>query len=112
MDIFHGGMASKRFYFTMFKYVRPHIRYVVIMPNMTLSFPPETKRRMDAHPHVKWSNAVRTIIEQKLNDFEEAERLSKKGGLTQKDVDPIVEKINQAMGKRAKDLLHETNHRR
>ena len=82
------------------------------MPNMTLSFPSETKRRMEAHPHVKWSNVVRTVIEQKLDDFEEAERLAKKGRLTQKDIDPIVEKINQAMGKRAKELLHENSRRR
>ena len=82
------------------------------MPNMTLSFPPETKKRMEQHPHIRWSNVVRTIIEQKLDDFEAAERLAKKSRLTQKDIDPVVEKINQAMGKHAKELLHEYHRRR
>ncbi len=82
------------------------------MPNMTLSFPPETKKRMEQHPHVRWSNVVRTIIEQKLDDFEEAERLAKKSRLTQKDVDELTAKVNQGMRKRAEAMLHEHHRRR
>ena len=82
------------------------------MPNITLSISEETKKHMDQYPHIRWSNAIRTIIERKLIDFEEAEGLAKKGGLKQSDIDPIVEKINQDMGKRAKELLHEHYRRR
>ena len=48
------------------------------MPNITLSIPEETKRRMEKHPHVKWSSAIRAIIERRLDDFEETERLAQK----------------------------------
>ena len=79
------------------------------MPNMTLSFSTEFKRKMDAHPHVRWSAVVRSIIEQKLADFEEAERLAKKGGLTWKDVEPIVQKVKADTRKHVRRLLNETH---
>lgn len=82
------------------------------MVNLTLSIPDEVKRKMDAHPHVKWSNAVRAIILQKLESFEIAEKLAKRGSLTEKDVEPIVKKVNRAMARKAEELLHESYRRR
>lgn len=82
------------------------------MPNITLSVSSETKRRMDAHPHIRWSNAVRAIIEKKLADFEEAERLGRKSRLTGKDVERLSMKVNRAMGKHAEELLNEYYRRR
>jgi len=67
---------------------------------------------MNAHPNVKWSNAVRTIILQKLEDFEMAEKLVKKSRLTKQEAARLAGKINQAMGKRAEELLHEHYSRR
>jgi len=79
------------------------------MPNITLSIPEETKRRMEKHPHVKWSSAIRAIIERRLDDFEETERLAQKSTLTERDVEKLAKKVNTAMGKRAKALLNGTN---
>ena len=76
---------------------------------MTLSFPPELKKRRDQHPHVRWSSAVRTIIEQKLVDFEEADRLAKKGGLKLSDFEDIRKRIEDSTRKHAERLLHESH---
>jgi single-stranded DNA-specific DHH superfamily exonuclease len=77
------------------------------MVNLTLSIPAETKARMDKHTEIKWSNAIRNLIEQKLNDFEEAEALANKLDLSEKDLKPILNKINKDMAKHAEALLHE-----
>jgi len=77
------------------------------MPNLTLSIPNDTKKRMAAHASVRWSNVVRTIIERKLDDFEEAERLAQKSRLTRKDVDRLSAKVDAAMGRHVKRLLDE-----
>lgn len=79
------------------------------MPNITLCITDETKRRMEKHPEIRWSNAVRTVIERKLRDFEEAEELAKKSSLTEQDVLLLSEKVNKAMGKHAKGLLNESH---
>ncbi len=79
------------------------------MVNLTLSIPAETKVRMNKHKHVKWSSAIRTIIERKLNDFEEAERIAKKSNLKMSDFSEINKKIDMAMAKHAEELLNEYN---
>lgn len=79
------------------------------MPNITLSVSEETRRRMDAHPEVRWSNAVRIIIERKLAEFELAERLARKSRLTEKDAGLLSAKVDREMAAHAKRLLHEGN---
>ena len=79
------------------------------MPNMTLSVTDVMKRRMRAHPSVKWSNVVRSVIERKLDDFEEAEMLAKKSRLSMADFEAISGKIDSAAGKHARALLNESN---
>lgn len=82
------------------------------MPNLTLSLPPEIKHRMDAHPNVRWSSVVRSIIEQKLDSFEKAEQLAKDSQFTLADAKHFSEKINVEMGKHAEELLHASRRRR
>lgn len=89
-----------------------HNNYVIFMPNITLSIPEETKKRMDKHPHMKWSRAIRAIIERELDKFEETERLAKKGGLKIEDFKEISEKIDKATRKHARKLLNESYNRR
>jgi hypothetical protein len=78
------------------------------MANLTLYIPDRVKRMMNRHPNVRWSRAIRSIIEQKLTDFEEAERLAKKSGLTAADAARIARKIDAALGRHAKALLNES----
>lgn len=79
------------------------------MPNLTLAISEELKREMDSHSSVKWSAAVRSIIEQKLEDFAEAEKLAKKSKFTWKDWKLISKKISKNLAKHAEALLSESN---
>ena len=79
------------------------------MGNLTLAISDETKKRMGRFHSVKWSNAVRVIIERKLDDFEEAQKLSKKSLLSEKDVEELSLKVDASMAKHAKRLLNEIN---
>jgi hypothetical protein len=79
------------------------------MPNLTLSITEETKRKMEQHPSIRWSNVVRCIIEKKLEDFEEAEKLAKKSALTERDVELLSKKVAKDSAKLAKRLLNESN---
>ena len=79
------------------------------MPNITLSVSDVTKQKMKQHPEVRWSNAVRVMIEKKLHDFEVAERLARKSSLTEKDVELLSSKVNKSIAEHAKRLLNEGN---
>ncbi|GEM_PF-788445 len=82
------------------------------MANVTLFVPDQLKKRMDAHVHIRWSRVMRSIIEQKLDDFEDVDRLAQNSQLTEKDVRELSAKVDEAMGKHAKRLLDETRRRR
>jgi len=79
------------------------------MPNITLVISEELKTKMDRHSSVKWSAAVRNIIEQKLSDFAEAERLAKNSLFSLKDWKSISKKISKNVAKHAEALLNESN---
>ena len=79
------------------------------MANITLSIPDETKARMKQHPHMRWSSAIRSIIEQKLDEFEEADRLAKKLDLRMEDFQEVSEKIRGSNRKSVRALLHESH---
>lgn len=81
------------------------------MVNITFAIPEETKKRMEKYKEIKWSSAIRNLIEQKLDDFEEAEKLANKLDLSKEDLDPIIKKINKEMAKHAEALLNESYNR-
>jgi hypothetical protein len=70
------------------------------MPNITLAIPEELHVKMKEHSEIRWSEIVRKIIVEKINDLEIMDRLTKKSKLTQKDVDEIAEKINVSVAKK------------
>jgi hypothetical protein len=76
--------------------------------NVTLFMPNGLKSRMDLHKEVSWSSAIRTVIEEKLDEFEEAEALAKKSRLSEKDVEKLASKVDAAMARHAEALLRET----
>lgn len=79
------------------------------MANITLSIEDDTKARMERHRHIKWSSAVRSIIESKLDDLEEVERLARKSKFTKRDASELTKKINAAIRKHVKVLMNESN---
>ena len=79
------------------------------MPNITLSISEELKKDMEKYSSVKWSSAVRNVIEQKIADFEEAESIAKKSRLNWKTWKLISAKISKNAAKHAEELLNENN---
>ena len=79
------------------------------MSNITLSISEELKKDMEKYSSVKWSSAVRNVIEQKIADFEEAESIAKKSRLNWKTWKLISAKISKNAAKHAEALLNENN---
>ena len=79
------------------------------MSNMTLAITEKLKTEMARHSSVRWSSAVRNIIEQKLADFDEAEKIAKKSRFSLKDWKLIDRKISKNAASHAKALLDESN---
>jgi hypothetical protein len=79
------------------------------MPNITISVTEEMRQKMEGHPEVRWSNAIRAAIDRKLEDFNEAEKLAKKSRLTESDVKTLSKKADKSISEHAKRLLHESN---
>ncbi len=79
------------------------------MPNITLSITEDTRRKMKAHPEVRWSNAIRALIDRKLKDFEEADKLAQKSVLAEKDVEILSKKVAKDSARHAERLLNEGN---
>lgn len=79
------------------------------MANLTLAIDDKTKAKMHRHPQVRWSSAVRAIIERKLKDFEEAERIASKSKLSLADVAVLSRKVEKDFARHAKRLLDENN---
>ncbi len=79
------------------------------MPNLTLVITERLKSEMKKHSSVKWSSAVRNVIEQKLEDFEESEKIAKKSRFSMKDWKLIGQRISRNAGKHAEALLSESN---
>ena len=72
------------------------------MPNITISVTDEIKEEMCRHSAIRWSNAVRAVIEAKLRDFADAERLAQKSSLTEKDVEQLSASVGKSMARHAK----------
>ncbi len=79
------------------------------MPNITLSVSKELKNEMERHSSVKWSSAVRSIIEQKIADFDESERIAKKSRFSWKNWKLIGTRISKSAAKHAEALLNESD---
>ncbi len=82
---------------------------VICVANITLSIPDEFKKRMDEHPEIRWSAAVRNVLEQKLDDLQELDAILKSSQLTQADARALADKVNQKGAKHAEALIRETS---
>ncbi|MEK6954461.1 MAG: hypothetical protein AABX01_05605 [Candidatus Micrarchaeota archaeon] len=76
------------------------------MANVTLFIPDELKRRMSRHKDIRWSSAIRTLIEDRLDMYEESEILAQGSRLTDKDVAFLTQKVDAATRKHVKALMN------
>ena len=79
-------------------YMCAHI--FLCMGNITLSVPNDVFAQMKHFSEVKWSEVARKAIIEKIETFQLADRLAKKGRLTKKDVEQFSQKIKSAANKR------------
>ena len=75
---------------------------------MTLSIPPDLKKRMAKYPQVKWSQVARTAIKHQLDEWEKTNQLASKSKLTEKDIKALSEKVDKEMLKHFEELINET----
>ena len=66
------------------------------MANMTLAIPDELHKRMKNLSEIRWSEVVRKVLEQRVNDLEAMEKIVSKSKLTKKDAEDISKKIKRA----------------
>ena len=79
------------------------------MPNITLSISEELKKEMKRHSSIKWSDAVRSIIEQKISELNEAEKIAKKSKFNWEDWKLIDRELSKNAARHARALLDESN---
>jgi hypothetical protein len=70
------------------------------VPNITLTVPPELHRKMKAHPEVKWSEVVRRILAQRIQDLERMNALTRRSTLTLADVEELDRLIKEGLRRR------------
>ncbi|MFH1106811.1 MAG: hypothetical protein V1787_02850 [Candidatus Micrarchaeota archaeon] len=72
------------------------------MASLTLSVPDAVLRRMRKFGGVRWSQVVRAVIVQQLDEWENAEKIASKSALSQKDVEELAEAVDKDMAKHFK----------
>jgi NACalpha-BTF3-like transcription factor len=76
------------------------------MANVTLFVPDDLKKRMSHHKDVRWSSAIRTLIEDRLDMLEKSEELAQGSRLTDKDVAMLTQKVDADTRKHVKALMN------
>ena len=74
------------------------------MVSITLSVPPELKKRMDAHTEMNWSEQIRAIVRKQLDALEEMERIASMSKLTENDVEELAARVDRGIAKRLKAM--------
>lgn len=70
------------------------------MANMTLAIPDELHRKMKQMSDIRWSEIARRAIQQRVEDLEVMNRITRKSKITQKDIDELSKKIKKGVAKR------------
>ena len=76
------------------------VKTQIFMPNITLSIPDSLHKRLKKHREIRWSEAIRAMLEKRLEDLELMDDLTKNSKLTMKDVEEIGAKIKRGIAKR------------
>jgi len=70
------------------------------MPTITVNVDDGLKERMDEHPEINWSEVTRQAIQEKIEALEVMNELTSESELTERDVQEIVDKIDESGRKR------------
>lgn len=72
------------------------------MANITLKIPDELHKKLKKHNEIRWSELMRKILINKINEFEIAEKLIAKSKFTFEDAKEISDEINSNVAKKLK----------
>ena len=86
------------------KHVNTWIHIYLVMPNLTLSVPPELYEAMKRHPEIRWSEVARRAIARRVEDLDALDAMLSKSTLTEDDVRELAEKVNKAAWEKHKYL--------
>ncbi len=70
------------------------------MANITLAIPDDLHKRLKKYKEIRWSEAIRAMLEKRLEDLEFMDKIAKNSKLTMKDVEEIGFKIKRGIAKR------------
>jgi len=70
------------------------------MANITLKIPDSLHEQIRRHSEIRWSEVIRQILQKKLEQLEQMERIASKSKLTERDVEEIGRKIKTGIAKR------------
>lgn len=70
------------------------------MTNLTLAIPEELHKKMKKHTEIRWSEVIRKVLSEKVDQLELIEKILGKSKLTKKDVDLLSEKVDSNVAKK------------
>ena len=79
------------------------------MPNITLAVSKELHRKMREHPEVKWSEVVRRIIAQRIQDLERMDAIAQRSRLLPEDIDELDHLVKEGLRRRYERLLRRSS---
>ncbi len=71
--------------------------------NITLALPDEVHNKMRQFQEIRWSEVVRQVIEKRLQDLEEMEKIAAKSKLTEEDIRVFSKKIKGLAAQRLRN---------
>ena len=74
------------------------------VPNITLAVPEELHRKMRAHPEIKWSEVVRRVIAQRIDDLERMDAITRRSTLRTGDIDELDHLVKEGLRRRYEEL--------
>jgi hypothetical protein len=70
------------------------------VPNITLALPKDLHRKMKAHPEVKWSEVVRSVIARRIQDLERMDAIARRSTLSAGDIGELDHLIKEGLLRR------------
>ena len=72
----------------------------IIMVNITLAIPDSLHAKLKSRSEIRWSEVMRQMLQRKIEQLDEVDKILEKSKFTQKDVEIIGRKVKRGIAKR------------
>ena len=72
----------------------------IVMANITLTIPNELHKKLKERKEIRWSEVIRQILKENLNQLEIIDRILKKSELNESDVEELSRKVDSRVAER------------